>query len=224
MSMSAERRTKPGQKQVRLGPRRNGRGQPAWEIALLFPRQGDWTEEKFLDLERQSENRMMELADGVLEILPMPDMYHQGVVKFLFRRVDDHATATDAGEVFFAPCPVRLSSNHLREPDLFFVEKRRIKNRRKPPEGADLAMEVVRPGQENRQRDLVTKRRVYARAGVREYWIIDPEKQVILVLTLVGKRYKVHGKFKPGQRATSKLLSGFSVAVSEVFAAGEGKA
>jgi Uma2 family endonuclease len=78
-------------------------------------------------------------------------------------------------------------------------------------------------GDDNRKRDLVPKRRVYARAGIREYWIVDSEKKSITVLALAGKAYKVHGAFKVGEQATSKLLKGFAVAVSDVFAAGEGK-
>lgn len=84
-------------------------------------------------------------------------------------------------------------------------------------------MEVVGRGRRNRERDLVTKRKEYAKAGVREYWIVDPDKKTITVLTLAGKTYKVHGDFKEGDDATSKLLKGFRVAVSDVFAAGEGK-
>jgi len=84
-------------------------------------------------------------------------------------------------------------------------------------------MEVVSPGQENRERDLRTKRREYARAKIGEYWIVDPEEKCIIVLTLVGKTYKVHGKFGPGETAVSKLLPGFAVRVEDVFAAGEGK-
>lgn len=84
-------------------------------------------------------------------------------------------------------------------------------------------MEVVSPGEENRERDLVVKRREYAKAKIREYWIVDPEQKTITVLTLSGSTYKVHGVFKPGEFATSKLLKGFKVAVTDVFEAGDGK-
>jgi len=69
-------------------------------------------------------------------------------------------------------------------------------------------MEIVSPGQENRKRDLKDKRNAYAKAEDSEYWIIDPEEQVITVLTRGARAYKVHGEYKPGDRATSKLLGG----------------
>jgi Uma2 family endonuclease len=83
----------------------------------------------------------------------------------------------------------------------------------------DLAIEVVSEGRAARDRDYRTKRREYARAGIPEYWIVDPEKECIVVLKLVKKRYQVHGVFGRGQLVTSASLQGFSVAIDAVFAA-----
>jgi Uma2 family endonuclease len=201
----------------------NRRGKPAWDVALLYPMQGDWSEEDYLALDRDSEPRLIELNDGILEILPMPDMYHQDIVKFTFALLDAFVMDLRLGRVYFAPLPVKMWSKQFRESDIVFLASRRIEDKRKPPKGADLVMEVVSRGAENRQRDLKEKRRVYARAKIPEYWIIDPATKSITVLTLLGKRYKEHGMYKPGEQAVSKLLKGFKVAVSDVFAAGEGK-
>ncbi|MBI3411018.1 MAG: Uma2 family endonuclease [Planctomycetes bacterium] len=202
-------------------PRKNGRGQPAWKLALLYPPQGMWTEEEYLDLEIKSENYMIELVDGFLEFLPMPDPFHQGIVGFLYRKLYPFVTERGLGNVFLAPMPVRLWELQMREPDIVYLKPGRLKDPHKPPRGADLVMEIVSPGSENRKRDLEEKRRAYAKAKISEYWIIDPEKATIIVLTLSGGRYKEHGKFKSGDEATSAFLRGFAVDVSEVFAAGE---
>jgi len=63
----------------------------------------------------------------------------------------------------------------------------------------------------------VTKPREYARARIPEYWIIDPEKKLIRVLTLQGQSYHVHGEFGPGSQATSVLWPGFAVSVDAVL-------
>lgn len=198
--------------------------EPVWELAaIMYPPQGEWTEEDYLALEREIGNQMIELCDGCLEILPMPDLYHQLIVKMLLRALDDYVLAFKLGTVATAPLPVRLGKGKFREPDIGYFESHRIKNPRKPPDGVDLAIEVVSPGHDNRDRDLVDKRHDYARAGVREYWIVDPEEKSITVLALSGKAFKVYGVFKSGEDAASKLLKGFKVAVRDVFAAGEGK-
>ncbi|HWY87402.1 MAG TPA: Uma2 family endonuclease [Gemmataceae bacterium] len=189
---------------------------------MLFPVQGEWTEDEYLALEN-SGNRLIELVDGAVEVLPMPDLFHQGILQYLFRLLDDFARVTKREEAFLAPLPVRLGEKHMREPDLIFFKPQRIKNRRKLPEGADLVMEIVSPGKENRDRDLKDKRKAYAKAKIPEYWIIDPEGQTITTLTLGAKTYKVHGKYKPGDQASSKLLPGFTINVAEAFAAGLGR-
>jgi Uma2 family endonuclease len=199
-------------------PRNNSkRGEPAWDIALLFPRQGQWTEDEYLALDT---NRMIELSNGYLEFLPMPTFLHQLIVRQLVKVLDAFVEAGVLGWVLTAPLPVRLWSGKLCEPDIVFLRPRRIRNPKRPPHGADLVMEVVSKGAENRKRDLVTKRSEYARALIDEYWIVDPEKEFITVLRRAGKKYRVHGEFGPGSSATSSLLAGFQLDVADVFAVG----
>lgn len=140
-------------------PPPSGPGAPAWAVALLFPPQGQWTE--------------------------------------------------DAGK--------------YRDPDVVFLKPGRISDPRRQPEGADLAVEVVSEDEEDRQRDLVTKRREYARAGIAEYWIVAPKTETILVLVLEGAAYRVHGAFPRGTTATSVLLPTFAVEAAAVFDAGLGR-
>src|SRR5262249_24252580 len=78
-------------------------------------------------------------------------------------------------------------------------------------------MEVVSEDDEERRRDLDTKRREYARAGIPEYWIVDRREERITVLRLAGKRYVVHGEFSRGAVASSHLLKGFSVDMTEAL-------
>jgi Uma2 family endonuclease len=198
-------------------------GEPAWDIALAFPRQGSWTEDDYFSIEQTLGNRLVELANGSLEFLPMPDFYHQDIVEFLFSALKAYLQDHQFGRAYFAPLPIRLWAGQIREPDIAVFRHGRIKNKRKAGDGADLVVEVVSPGDEARDRDLDIKRRDYAKAKIPEYWIVDPETKTITVLTLSVKAYKAHGVFKEGDEATSKLLKGFKVAVSEVFAAGERK-
>lgn len=193
-------------------------GEPAWEIALLFPSQGHWSEAEYLALDT---NRLVELVDGCLEVLPMPTPYHQLLVQFLFKLLDAFVAVQSQGKVFVAPMPIRLWEGRIREPDIMYLRWARLTDLTQTPHGADLAVEVVSDGEENRKRDVETKRNEYAQAGIAEYWIVDPEEKRITVLVLDGQAYREHGVFGPGSQATSVLLPGFAVSVDAVLAAGQ---
>lgn len=190
------------------------RGQPAWNIGLLFPLQGEWTESDYFALET---NRLVELSDGCLEVLPVADELHQWMARFLFLLLNEFVTQRQIGEACFAPLPVKLWEGQFREPDVVFVAAGRKRTQRRVPSGADLVMEIVSPGRENRNRDLEVNREEYARAGIPEYWIVDPELKKITVLTLEGDDYREHGVYKEGEQAASRLLDGFAVPVKDVF-------
>lgn len=195
-------------------------GEPAWDLALLFPPQGAWTEDEYLAL-KQKTNWPIELSDGRLEVLAMPTPFHQRIVKFLFKLLEAFILGHARGEVFVSPLPVRLWPGKLREPDVLYLRPGRIKDALRPPDGADLAMEVVSDGDENRDRDLRVKREEYAKAGIAEYWIVDPRERTITVLVLDGDAYRVHGAFGLGSTANSCMFPGFQVDVTATFAAGE---
>jgi Uma2 family endonuclease len=80
---------------------------------------------------------------------------------------------------------------------------------------ADLVIEIVSP--DKPKRDTEEKPRDYAEAGIPEYWIVNPLQDTITVLALDGAEYRQYGIFHRGQRATSKLLADFSVAVDDVL-------
>jgi Uma2 family endonuclease len=191
------------------------RAEPTWAVAHLFPIQGNWSEEDYLAL---NTNQLTEFSDGVLEVLPMPTTSHQLLVVYLYGLLVAFTAARDLGTALVAPLRVRLWAGQFREPDvLFMAEEHAARIGEEFWEGADLVMEVVSGEAEDRRRDLVTKRREYARAGIPEYWIVDPRDERITVLRLRGKRYVVHGEFAKGAVASSHRLPGFTVDVREAL-------
>lgn len=188
--------------------------EPTWNIASLFPGQGQWDEDEYLALDT---NHLIEFSHRNLEVLPMPTQSHQLLTRLLFRLLERFVLQNQLGLALFAPLRVQLWPGKYREPDIVFMLTEHADLRGEAYwRGADLVMEVVSP--DDRQRDLVTKRREYALAGISEYWIVDNEQQIITVLTLAGETYAVHGAFTPGEQADSVLLTGFAVDVAEVFA------
>jgi Uma2 family endonuclease len=196
---------------------RSRRGDPTWEVAYFFPRQGEWTEREYLAL---NTNWFIELTQGCLEFPPMPTAAHHLIVGFLIKPLSDFVTTRGLGVAVFGPLPVRLWKGKYRMPDIMFLRPHHIPDVHSQPNGAALVMEIISPGEESRRRDLVIKRNEYAHAGIDEYWIIDPEEQSITVLVRDRQTYREHGVFTPGQQATSVTLTGFVVDVTATFAAG----
>lgn len=195
--------------------------EPAWEVALLFPRQGRWSESEYLRLS-ESTNRLVELRNGRIEVLPMPTLAHQFIVRYLLDVLRQFVEPANLGEVLFAPLPVWVRPENFREPDITFCFTKRHRSADgRYYQGLDMAIEVVSDDQQSHKRDYDEKRTDYAAAGVAEYWIVDPKQRLITVLALEGNQYAIHGEFRDGERAVSRLLQGFSVDATAVFAAGE---
>jgi Uma2 family endonuclease len=191
-------------------------GEPAWRMALLFPPQGSWTEQDYLALDA---GRQIEFDQGCIEVLDVPTIQHQRLVRFLFLAMQAFVESQKLGEMFFAPLPIRLWKEKYREPDLVYVQQDRGETNGYP-DGADLVVEVVSQSPSDRRRDLDVKVAEYQQAGIPEYWIVDPLESRVLVHYLVDSEYTCTA-FTGGQNVPSKILSGFTVAVSELFAAAQ---
>lgn len=189
-------------------------GTPVYELADLFPVQGDWTEEEYL---RFHENRLLEFEDGFVRVLPMPTTSHQQIVMFLLQLFWTYIASTAAGEVLMAPLKVRIGPKRYREPDLLFMLKDNSGRMHEQYwDGADLVVEVVSP--DHPPRDYEEKRVDYAKAGIPEYWIVDPQTRRVLILALQGDTYVEHSKAEVEGVAASKLLNGLTVDAKACFA------
>ena len=178
--------------------------------------QGRWSDGDYLWLTDRT-RRLVELADGYLEILPMPSHGHQRILAFPYPAF--RAFLEPAGEALFAPLRLRIRHGKFREPDLLLVrDARDARSGDRFWTGADAVVEVVSPDE-----DLVHKRRDYAEAAVPEYWIVDPGTETITVLELGEDGYVEQGVYGRGERAGSPSLPGFGVDVGRVFDAAGGE-
>ncbi len=194
-------------------------GDPTWEAAYLLPPQGQWTEQDFFKFHT---NRMAELVDGSLEVLPMPTWLHQLIVDFLVMSIKSHLSDSGIGGiVLFAPLPTKLFPGTIREPDVLFVSPENIpRDPKSYPKKLDFVMEVVSDGAEAHERDYQAKRIDYAKAGIAEYWIVDPEERLITVLGLQGNAYITLGEYGSGEVAEGQYWKGFTISVDQVFSIG----
>lgn len=202
------------------GPEYDG-AEYAWEVATLYPQQGEWSEEDYLKL-TDHWNRRIEFTDGRVEFLSPPTLIHETLTRFLFLALYQFVDQRKLGKVFSNGIRLRIRPRKVRLPDVIFLRCdhfHALHNR--GWDGADLVMEVVGDSPGDRQRDYEEKLIDYAEAKIAEYWIIDPQRQVVLVHSLAPDRYSQPREYGRGQIAVSTLLEGFGVDVGSLFAAAE---
>lgn len=168
------------------------------------------------------DGKRREIIDGELYVTPSPNVRHQVLVGRLHIAIGNHlAGHPGTGRVFLSPLDVVLSPHDVVEPDLLFVGSDQldvltVKNVQGAPA---LVIEVLSRG--TRKTDEQVKRRLFARVGVREYWLVDPELDLIKV-----SRRGEDGSFRrvaeltaeDSDTLTSALLPGFTLALSAFFA------
>jgi Uma2 family endonuclease len=162
-----------------------------------------------------------ELARGVLEVSEMPGELHAVIVWLLLRLIAEFDRThpgvihrAGGGSEYRFRLPVMQSGRH---PDVAVT----LRNTPRDGRGfrrASMAFEVVSKGAESRERDYVTKRAEYLAYGLLEYWIVDPWERMVTVLERDGDVWREQA-YRDDQLAEGLVLSGFTIRVSEIWAA-----
>ena len=163
-------------------------------------------------------DKRYELLDGELLLTPAPNLKHQRLQLRLSMRLAQFIEERELGELFFAPCDVVLSDTDVVQPDLLFVsiERSHLLSGGDNVRGApDLVVEILSPG--TADRDLGYKRALYARHGVKEYWLVDPAAETVSILIPRDGALAAAHSFGRNETLRSPLLAGFEIALDDVF-------
>ncbi len=140
----------------------------------------------YLDLAQTPEDdgKRYELLGGEIIVTASSAKKHVRVSYRLARMLSDHVEQNDLGEILPAPIDVKITPFDVVVPDIIFLSKSRVNIFGEqyvdgPP---DLVVEVLSPS--TRVRDGTTKLNLYARTGVAEYWIVDPDRASVTVHVL----------------------------------------
>lgn len=161
-----------------------------------------------------------ELIDGEHYVTPSPNTKHQqvsGNIHFLVRAwLQEHPV----GRVFYAPFDVVFSNFDVVEPDLLYLSNERMAEVVTPQHvrGApNLVIEIGSPG--TRRRDETVKKRLYERSGVDEYWVVDPETDVVRVYRRERDGFGRVSELslEAGDVLTTSLLPGLELPLSRIF-------
>ncbi len=162
------------------------------------------------------DNKLREIIDGDLYVTPSPYTRHQRIVLELATTLRKYLKATPIGEVLCAPLDVILSEHDVLQPDLLFVGRERKEMLKDWVRGApDLVVEVLSSTTASRDRGI--KLKAYARFGVSEYWMVDPEKRTVEICRLSKEGYTLAQTCDAKAKLTSPLLPGFTLLVGSIF-------
>ena len=157
-----------------------------------------------------------EIIDGELFVTPSPLTRHQKVLANLLYYLTDFVKKNDLGEVFPAPLDVVFSQYDVVEPDILYVSKVRASvMTEKNIQGApDLVVEVL--SESTFKIDRTTKLKLYARYGVGEYWVVDPETCSVEIYRLTPGGYELAAQLDSSQALSSPLFPGFALPLSKL--------
>lgn len=161
-----------------------------------------------------------ELIDGEHYVTPSPSTRHQKISGNLHWLLRSHLEQTRTGQLFYAPYDIVFSQFDVVEPDLMYFSHARAAEVLTPlhARGApELIIEIGSKG--TRKRDETIKRRLYERAGVSEYWVVDPAIDIIRVYRLTEGSYGRALEFsrEAGDVLTSPLFHGLELPLDKVF-------
>lgn len=162
------------------------------------------------------ETKKMEFINGEIYFQSPAKLRHTTSVKLLLILLNTHVTQSDLGYVGFEKMLISLTRNDY-EPDICFFATSKshgfLPTQMQFP-APDLVVEVLSPSTEHHDRD--TKFQDYAAHGIGEYWIIDPENEIIEQYLLKDDEYDLFLKSKDGT-IESVVVSGFTIPVRAVF-------
>ena len=182
-----------------------------------WPAQGEWTYEDYEKL--PDDGQRYEVIEGALYVAAAPNFDHQYTVGEIFAALRTHVGEHKLGLVLVAPFEVRLPGIALVvQPDVIFIPSEHT-----PHPGAlrftgapGLVVEVL--SYSTARTDKVVKFSAYERAGVREYWLVDPRVHSVEVYSLSDEgTLELAGQYTPGETITSGVLSDLALSVDDLF-------
>jgi len=163
------------------------------------------------------DGKRYEIIDGELYMATSPTSNHQKNVRNFIFTLTFYLRNHPIGEAIQGPLEVFFSETNLAQPDVMFIGKDRL-NIIKPTQikGApDLVIEVLSPSTEKRDRTITLE--MYARFGVREYWMAKEKTATVEIFRLQKGKLVLVARLGKSDMLTSPLLPGLEISLAEIF-------
>ncbi|MGQ9570484.1 MAG: Uma2 family endonuclease [Thermodesulfovibrionales bacterium] len=169
------------------------------------------------DYLKTPEGERYELIEGELLMTPSPVTKHQRISGKLEFELRKFVTENNLGEVFDAPYDVYFDEENVVQPDILFISKERLniigeKNIQGAP---DLVIEII--SENTAYRDLIQKKKLYAKFGVKEYWIVIPGEELAEVYILKDNTYVLHKTYNKNDTLGSPFLKNLRIELKDIF-------
>jgi len=163
------------------------------------------------------DGKRYEILEGELLMSPSPKHLHQKVLGRIFQLINEYVERQQLGELIIAPFDVVISPHNVVQPDLLFVSNQNIEKIKSTHfEGTpDLIIEIL--SSSSLQRDRIIKRKIYARFGLPEYWLVHPEKKYLQILRLQAGTLRQVAEFKANEVLTSPVFPGLEIELKQIF-------
>jgi Uma2 family endonuclease len=167
--------------------------------------------------ERESRDERLELIEGEIFVTPSPSLMHQIVVHRLDVLLDRVIVEADLGLVIGAPFDVFLDEQNVPQPDLMVVlrDREQVLGTARLESAPSLAMEIISPSSATRYR--VSKRDLYARHGVLENWLVDPDAETVTIFS-DPRDGRYRAEVTMSDVAISATIPGLSADLKALFA------
>jgi len=197
------------------------------EIASHFPQDFQWNYQHLVEAFPSDLLLKLEIWEGQLFIMDKPFSHylnlnnmasptktHQKILGKLFFQIFSHIEENEdeTGEVYNSPIDVKLSENTVIQPDLVYVKN---PQNEEIITNADLVVEVWSQG--NTKKEKECKKSWYEKAGISEFWQIEPKTQNVQVETLENQTYKTHSQAQEKGKVQSKVIQNFKVKIESLF-------
>ena len=171
----------------------------------------------YSDYLKTPDDKRFELIEGDLIMTPSPTVKHQAVSENISFLLSSHIRACKLGRLFYAPMDVVLDQFNVLQPDIMLVlnENKKVITEANIKGAPDLVVEIISPT--SGYRDKATKKRIYERFGVKEYWVVEPQEETVEIYSLKDKKFALHQSLRKKDTLSSLLLPEFKVPLTDIF-------
>ena len=174
------------------------------------------------DYLRFSDDDRVEIIDGIVyDMSPAPLRKHQSISRELFLKIGNYL-AQQSCEIYSAPFDVVFSEKgkkdseikNVVQPDLSIICDKNKLNDKGCLGAPDWIIEILSPSTSSK--DLNEKYFLYEKFGVKEYWIVEPSEQIVLVYSLKSGKYENTFRYTKEDSAVT-IFEDLSINLSEIF-------